>query len=288
MQISGSSSPETASQTQPANARSTPPTRKRFALTGRSHAFDPRVDAARGDLADIRLADRLFAPHYAAAVSRTAIARAPIRAALAKGALPLSEILPGEDFDILELSHGQAWGVSVVDGAVGFVDIAALGPTTAAGHVVATPHADPLVGGAGLPMGARVSDPSLFDASAVRTIGEPHDDFVELAEALVGTPFAAGGRSGAGVDAPGLVFLTLSLSGIAAPRFADLQAERLGHAVGDGAPMLRGDLLYFERDVAIVADNDTAITAGEAGVEAKPIAALIEAAGPIITRRRLP
>src|SRR3546814_14266912 len=38
--------------------------RNRFTLTGRSVALDRRVNALRGDLADVALAGRYFAPHY--------------------------------------------------------------------------------------------------------------------------------------------------------------------------------------------------------------------------------
>src|SRR3546814_7447063 len=38
--------------------------RNRFTLTGRSVALDRRVNAIRGDLADVALAGRYFAPHY--------------------------------------------------------------------------------------------------------------------------------------------------------------------------------------------------------------------------------
>ncbi|MDF0752810.1 hypothetical protein NLU14_21530, partial [Marinobacter sp. 71-i] len=61
MQNSGISSLASTSSQSPAG-----PARKRFSLKGRSVPIDPRVDAVRRDLADVRLADRVFAPHYAA------------------------------------------------------------------------------------------------------------------------------------------------------------------------------------------------------------------------------
>ena len=42
------------------------PPRRTFALTGPSISIDPRHNAIRPDLADIRLAEYVFAPHYAA------------------------------------------------------------------------------------------------------------------------------------------------------------------------------------------------------------------------------
>lgn len=241
---------------------------------------------ARGDLADLRLADKLFAPHYAAAVLRTAVAHASLSATF--GGEPLSEILPGEGFEVLELSGGQAWGMSAVDGAVGFVAVEALDAPFEATHIVRVPMAGDL------PMGTRLSadQAAAADPVTIQPLGMPVGDFVTMAESLVGAPARAGGRSGAGVNCTGLVFLTLSLAGIRAPRFADLQAASLGHAVGDDAPMLRGDLLFFADHAAIVADSDTAIHVDAAGeqVVRESIASIIEggAFGPLTVRRRLP
>lgn len=222
------------------------PSHKRFALVGPSHAFDPRVDAARGDLADARLADRLFAPHYAVAVLRSVVRDAPLLTSV--GGQPLSEIRVGEAFEVLELSREHAWGASPVDGAVGFVPIDALGA---------------------------FSDADLPEVA-------PVDDFVTVAEDLIGTPAVAGGRSSAGTDAGGLLFYAFSRAGIRVPRFVDLQAT-IGHSVGEDAPMLRGDLIFFGDAVGIVTGADHVITVSDT-VERVAIAAL----GDIAARRRLP
>ena len=253
------------------------PTRKRFALTGRSPSVDPRVEAARGDLADVRLADRIFAPHYAAPIARNAIARTPVLAA--HGGPAASELLKGERFDVLELSHGYAWGVGAVDGAVGFVAMDALGPAVEVTHVVCAARAAE-------PMGTRLTaeEATAFDAAAIRPLDAPVHDFVSLATSLTGAPTVAGGRSSAGLDSAGLVSLTLSVAGIRSPRYADLQAESLGHAVSDGAPMLRGDLLFSDGAVGVVADGASAIWCGEHVVQQGPITDF----GPVSVRRRLP
>lgn len=274
MQNSGNSSPATPRPTPHTATSPTTLTRKRFALAGRSHAFDPRVDAARGDLADLRLADRLFAPHYAAAVARGVVKRASIFATV--GGEPRSEVLAGETFDVLELSRGHAWGVSPVDGAVGFVEIAALGPAVAPSHVVIGQ------GIPDLPMGSRIIGDQGFAEADVRRLDAPLEDFVHVAERLIGTPATPGGRSGAGIDAGGLVFLSLSLAGIRVPRFVDLQAT-IGRAVGEDAPMLRGDLLFFDGEAAIAVDEAQAIRVADRVVRI-PIVDL----GALAARRRLP
>ncbi len=198
------------------------------------------------------------------------------------GGEPLSEILIGEIFEVLELSRRHAWGVSSSDGAVGFVPADALTAPVEVSHIVG------LAGDPALPVGSRIGADaaSQVDAKTLQPLAAPIADYVAVAEALVGTAFATGGRSGAGVDAPGLVVLALSLAGIAAPRFVDLQAATLGHAVGTGAPMLRGDLIFFADHVAIAVDDVAVVHASPTGVERQAIAGLDY--GPIVARRRLP
>lgn len=260
-----------------AQPSASPRSRKRFALTGHSPALDSRVDAARGDLADLRLADRIFAPHYAAPVARSATRRTPLLTTI--GGDPVSELLHGERFDVLELSQGYAWGVGSIDGAVGFVARDALAGPVEPTHIVCA-------WGAALPIGSRLTaeEAADCDAAKIRPLDRPAKDFVAIAETLVSVPAVPGGRSGDGVDAGGLVVLSLSIAGIRAPRFVDLQAAHLGHAVACDAPMLRGDLIFSDDLVAIVADDNHAILCGMDAVTRAPIASL----GPIDARRRLP
>lgn len=276
MQSSVSFSPATEHLSPLAPDRGSP-TRKRFALTGRSHAVDARVTAARGDLADLRLSDRIFASHYAAAVARTVTAQAPLLDTL--GGTQVSEVLVGEPFDVLELSHGTAWGVAA-DGAVGFVDAGAIGPVREVTHIVA-------LSGAALPAGSRLSEAEAagYDTKAVRLLDTPTLDIADAASALLGVRYAAGGRSSLGCDAGGLIVLALSLAGIAAPRFTDLQATSLGHPVAVDAPVLRGDLLFWGEQAGIALDERRIVHAGAEGVSEIDLSFIPPDQ---IVRRRLP
>ena len=99
--------------------------RKAFALTGPSIALDPRTHAVRGDLADVRLAEYIFAPHYAAPMA-CAATRAVTVHATRGGADALAELASGEIFEVLELAGDNAWGIAPERGLVGFVDRTAL------------------------------------------------------------------------------------------------------------------------------------------------------------------
>ena len=100
--------------------------RKSFALLGQSVALDPLRYAVRRDLADIRLADRVFAPHYAAAVPRIVIAPTDLREAPEMESTVISELPVGTAFEVLEFVAGRAWGRAPAFDLVGYLDTRAL------------------------------------------------------------------------------------------------------------------------------------------------------------------
>lgn len=100
-----------------------PPARNHFALTGRSIALDPTRYAVRKDLADVDLADRVFAPHYAKALETQVIVdQATIRSSPAADSEPVGTIDKGERFRVLEITDRHVWGQAGSDGPVGYVD----------------------------------------------------------------------------------------------------------------------------------------------------------------------
>lgn len=74
----------------------------------------------------MRLADRVFAPHYAAPVAHLVTGATPLRAAKEADAEQLTELAAGDVFEVLELSAGTAWGRAPGAGLVGYVDAAHL------------------------------------------------------------------------------------------------------------------------------------------------------------------
>jgi len=105
--------------------RANRPSRKAFALTGPSVDLDPRTHAVRGDLADVRLAEQVFAPHYAAPMA-TSANRDTILFADRNLSQPLAPIAAGDLFDVLELAGNHAWGRATAQAIVGYVDRLAL------------------------------------------------------------------------------------------------------------------------------------------------------------------
>lgn len=81
----------------------------------------------RRDLADVRLAERVFAPHYAAPLPLLLTRAADLRAGPREDAELLARLAPGELFEVLEFRSETSWGVAPGHGLVGYVATNALG-----------------------------------------------------------------------------------------------------------------------------------------------------------------
>jgi hypothetical protein len=104
-------------------ARAAPP-RKRFHLSGHSATLDPAVHAVRGDLADVELADRVFAPHYAKAMPRTLVGTTSLH--MKPNGDVVAELTAGTSVDLFDISGGWAWVRSA--SGIGYVLADALAP----------------------------------------------------------------------------------------------------------------------------------------------------------------
>ncbi|HEV2865862.1 MAG TPA: NlpC/P60 family protein [Allosphingosinicella sp.] len=267
-------------------------------------ALDPRLHAYRHDLADIALAGRVLAPHYAKPVARSCGAHpAFVRLSAADDAEAVSELLPGEGFAVLEYAGGWAWGYCEADHVVGYVEAIALTCPARPTHIVcercAPVAADSRITSpvlASLPMGSRLcgeesgacltTEYGCVSLSHLRRLDEFDLDPVVVAERLIGTRYVAGGRSYSGIDSAGLVQLSLSLCGLFAPRLPEEQ-RRLGEPVPPAAPLRRGDLILFDGDAGLMVDDLLMIHACPAvgKVTVDPVA-IVDRPG--VERRRLP
>ncbi|MGB5724328.1 MAG: NlpC/P60 family protein, partial [Parasphingorhabdus sp.] len=243
----------------------------KFVLHGPEEDFDPRITAHRGDLADVALAGKLFAPHYAAPMPmRCSAPKAMIRKQSGKDHEAISELLHGEDFHVLDIAGDWAWGYCGNDGYVGYVPVHALQ------HQKKTPQPTHLIYARAalifiepdfksgvmkrLPMGARIAcgEPSECGSFLKSGKGFVHVRHVQpigtkvvfdgtngtaaLAEQLIGAPYLWGGRSGDGLDCSGLVQMILMLTGVEAPRDSDQQLAALGEDIAEEEELRRGDL----------------------------------------------
>ncbi len=290
----------------------------RFKLCGPMGKYDPRTTPIRGDLADVKLAGRLFAPHYVVPQVRSCTAiTASISAQPKHEAIAVSQLLHGEKFAVLDISGDWAWGYGAHDDYLGYVLLEALGEESEVSHAItargALVFAEPDIKSpvlVRLPMGAKIHGRVMAgeDANAsflhtgkgyihvrhAEKIGMVRKDRVTLARMLTGAPYLWGGRSGDGLDCSGLVQMVLGLAGIAAPRDSDQQMAALGSDIADGEALQGGDIIFFPGHVGIIADADNLIHANAYWMQVveEPLADVIgrfgdEAEKPVLARKRL-
>lgn len=295
-------------------ADTAPKERAIYSLSGHSIEGDKRTTPIRGDLADIKLAGKLFAPHYAVPMIRTGIAPVTeIHAEPHLTSMPVSSLMHGEEFAVLDVAGEWAWGYCLHDDYLGYLRFADLGDDFTATHMVSAPAtllvATPSIKApvlARYPMGAQIVCgeaskcgrflaceggwiPVVHLAEPGQVEGSPAD----LAEKLVGVPYSWGGRSGNALDCSGLVQLVFGLKGIKAPRDADMQQAGFGEELSEGAALQRGDLVFFPGHVGIMADESNLIHSNGAAMAVSiesleaATARFAEHVKPVLARKRV-
>lgn len=254
----------------------------------------------------------MFAPHYARAEIQSCTAESVmLRAAPSADARGVSQLVFGEDFAVLDIAAGWAWGRCIHDDYVGYVPADALGPIAAASHIVTAPLAlvfadadikAPVIGRCA--MGARVhgqmtgdflrTETGFIHARHAAPIDTIEADPVAVAERLTGAPYLWGGRGADGIDCSGLVQRAFGLCGLIAPRDSDQQRDGLGRALADDEALMRGDLVFFPGHVGLMVDGDRLIHANAywMAVKVEPLADVVARlapthASPISARRRI-
>ena len=270
---------------------------------------DPRLNAWRTDLADVRLRGIVAAPRYAAGrPARITAGLAPVRRAPDRQAETVTFYHYGEAVLVFDEAADFAWCQSLVDSYVGYVeaDRITAGAPPAPTHFVATlgayAYEVPDLRAPVRDFLPRHSAVMLVERRVTRGTSygrldsgvylpllclsrEPprSPDLAAAASLYLGCPYLWGGRSFLGLDCSGLVQSAFRDLGISVPRDTDLQRDAIGEAVaiGDLGPLRRGDLLYMPGHVLICAGDGAVIHADGASmcVRRDDLAALMRARG---------
>ncbi|MFC3173632.1 SH3 domain-containing protein [Novosphingobium bradum] len=104
-----------------------------FALAGPSVKLDAAHLPVRGDLAHIRLAGKVFVPHYVVPIAHAVNGNgAALHAAGRAESDVIGQLATGTVFNVLDMAgvapNAWAWGQVGEDGPVGYVPLAALHP----------------------------------------------------------------------------------------------------------------------------------------------------------------
>jgi hypothetical protein len=260
---------------------------------------DPRVTAARGDIAARHLEGRVQAGRYVEGTPRQVVAAsAPVRHAPRGDALLDTEALRGEIVTVYDATgEGWSWGQLQSDGYVGWLPTDALGPVgSPATHRVAAMRTltfpapslktTPLEG---LSFGCKLAITRIESQFAMTGANEfvplkhlvevnaKEPDFVGVAERFLGVPYLWGGKTSSGLDCSALVQLAVNACGAPCWRDSDMQEVSFLPQIKpaeDFSNLQRGDLIFWDGHVAIVRDRSTLIHANgyHMAVAIEPIA----------------
>ncbi len=239
---------------------------------------DPRRHAYREGLAAVSLKDHVKAARYVEGEHRQlTVPVLPVRREPRADATLDTEALFGETLTVFDENEGWAWVQLARDRYVGYMPSEGLArAVTTATHRVAAlrtylyPRPDikspPLVLLSLNALLAAAAEEGRFlalenggfvVADHARKLDMPATDFVAVAQSFLGTPYLWGGRTSLGIDCSGLVQLASEAAGLAAPRDTDMQAAELGRPIDwlGGAALARGDLVFWEGHVGIMASG---------------------------------
>lgn len=251
--------------------------------------LDRRLNAYSDAVADIELKGRVKADKYVAGTpAQVSVAFTDLLPKPVRGAGIDSQLLFGETLRIFDHEDGFAWVKADRDGYVGWVEEKTLSKKVSApSHLVCVPRTffypepdmkRPHKGMRSLGSAVTVVDYqetrgtsyALLEggesimANHIIAVGVPANDYVEVAESLIHTPYLWAGSTAFGIDCSGFVKLAMFMCGKNILRDSDMQAATIGVELDAGRNLenlKRGDLIFWRGHVAIVNGQNSIIHA---------------------------
>ncbi len=278
--------------------------------------LDKRLNLFRPDLAETSLRNRIEAERFVEGrASQVTSPLISLRRQPSETAMQLTQVLLGETLKVFDEKDGWAWVKLDRDGFVGHVASAALSDTAGSlTHEVATtstfayPMPDMKTQPATvIPMLSRVTvvdevqnqtggyaqlaNGCFVFKRHLRPVDSGMGDFVSVAERFLFSPYYWGGKTIHGLDCSGLVQVALQSVGWPCLRDSDMQENTLGTALPPGEKLGRGDLVFWEGHVGIMADAENLLHANafHMMVAIEPLKVVVEryaAAGKSVPRMR--
>ncbi len=242
--------------------------------------LDPRLNAYRPDLADVRLTGTVAAQNFADGDITSIIEpRVALRSTPDFTGGYTSEALLGDRVRVFEVKDGWAWGQMEKDAYVGYLPLETLSgvymPPTHRVCVPATfiyPKADlksqpatriflnsrltvDEISGdwAALAGGGFVFQSHICDKDEFAT------DPVAVAEQFINVPYLWGGSTQDGLDCSALVQQSYHACGLECPRDTDMIEQAIGETGHNSRQ--RGDLIFWDGHIGIMLDEEAMIHA---------------------------